>query len=343
MYKTEKIEARQLAQKNIKTLINLTISIAYGLLLSSLSNNLFRDRNSYIRYAENIDFIKNRFQVDTIIFNEPVFWLYNKFLLTFFSPDLIPKVGVFIIAFSIAFLILKHSKSVIHSIIGITLLFYVPFTFHLQLVVLRQGIASAMLLWAVYFLWENKLKFLIFCFFLGLLHVSFFIVFSVLLMNFVLEKFIKSPLLKISIIGVFFYSSSFILVTTARDLGVRQAQSDGLTTVNSGGGGFILFLFMLSILYFKGLNNVFRDKYAQVATLGIIIYLAFYFTLPVSGRIISTFMPFLYIYMVSTNNLKILTASLIFLCINIYIFKGAISGGSLTSYGEYVLNKLLTL
>jgi len=324
---------------NINFYTALIVSLFYAFYLSYLSNDFFRDRENYILYAMFFDDLGRDSSLLFYLFNEPLFLYYNKVLSFVFNPEAVPKFGVFFIAFTLSYLILKHSKNILLSIIGLSLLFFVPYTFHLQLVVLRQGIATALLIWFVYLFWGRKIFYLL-SFVLSFFHVSFFIVFFILFYDYILAKYIKNIQIRLFLITITTFLGSFFLLKVASNLGVRQAQSSHLEVNENGGGGFIIFSFILMFLFFRGFNNVYSNKYGRVAALGLITYLAFYFTLPVSGRIIATFLPFFYIYVVSYKNLKVTFAAVVFLIINIYLYYNSIVGGSLTLEGIRYLDNI---
>jgi hypothetical protein len=93
-------------------------------------------------------------------------------------------------------------------------------------------------------------------------------------------------------------------------------------------------------MFLRGVNNMYSDSYGRIALLGCVTYLAFYFTLPVSGRLIASFLPFYYIYYVSSGNKKTFFAGLVFLIVNIVLFYGAITNGSLTIVGANYVQSL---
>lgn len=324
-------------KRQVKTLISIFVSTLYASILSLLSNDFFRDRENYILYAFYVDSKADRYSSIAYFFNEPLFIAYNKLLLYVFTPEMVPKVGVFFIAFTFSYFIFKYSKDMLLAILGLLLLFFVAYTFHLQLVVLRQGVATALLLWLVYLFWDKKILFPL-IFLLSLIHVSFFIVFFILFYDYILSKYVENIKVRIFWILTTTFIGSFFLVSLGSSLGVRQAESSSLDVSKAGGGGFILFVFVLLFLFFRGFNNVYSDKYGRIAVLGIVAYLALYFTTPISGRLISTFLPFLYIYIVSYKNLKVIFAAIIFLIVNTYLYYDSIVGGSLSFEGVQHLN-----
>lgn len=324
----------------IKIIGSILISIVYATLLSILPNYIFRDRDEYIVYAIYSNDILKNYSFESVFFNEPLFLIYNSILSNFFPAQLVPKVGVFFITFTLSYFILIYAKSFLKILLGFFLLFFVSYTFHLQLVVLRQGIATAIFMWFVHFFWGQK-KFYPLCFTLPFFHASFFIIIPVLLYDNFLSRYFKNIKTKIVIISISMIALSLILLKVAADLGVRQATEDHLLNNENSGGGFILFAFIFIFLFFRGLNNVYNDKYGRISILGLIIYLMFYFSIPISGRIIATFLPFMYVYIISSKNYKILFASIAFLIINMYLFYSSVTGGSLTLEGVRYLDNIL--
>lgn len=325
--------------ESVRMFLSLVISFFYALILSSLPNIFFRDRDNYIIYAWNFESISNSYSGLTYLFNEPLFLAYNSFLSYFFAPETVPKISVFFIAFTLAYLILKHSNTLLHAILGFSLLFFVSYTFHLQLVILRQGIATCLFLWFVHFYWGSR-KFYFLCGILPFIHIVFFIIVFLLFYDRFLSLKVKDSKLKVFLIASSIFVLSFIVYRIANTLGLRQAQGEGVID-SSGGGGFILFLFVFLFLFFRGLNNVYNDKYGRVSLLGLIAYLAFYFTLPISGRVIGSFLPFIYIYIVSSNNPKVIFSAIIFFLVNAFLYIGSISNGSLTFDGVRYLNQII--
>jgi hypothetical protein len=318
-------------------LFYIIISIFYGLLLSSWPNDFFKDRENYRRYAESFELLSNKYDSVVYFFNEPLFLFYNNFLSHFFAPEQVPQVSVFIIAATLAFFILKYARSYPMIFVGFGFLFFISYTFHLQLVVLRQGLATAFLLWFVCFFYEKK-PFYPLCFLLSFFHISFLIVFFILFYEKVLSTRIKNLNLRMIFYFISLLIISFFMLKVASSLGIRQAEGEHLLNSSNGGGGFLLFGFVLLFFYLRGFGNVYKSAYGKIALLGVLAYLAFYFTIPISGRLISTYLPFFYIYVISCSSLKVYFAACIFFLVNLFLFTSSIAGGSLTTIGVNNLN-----
>lgn len=321
----------------------LACALMYALLLASFPNELFRDRDSYVNYAAwNIDILDN-YSGLSVFFNEPFFLLYNYLLSFAFRPESVPQITVFIISFSFSFVILKKSRNLFVTIFALLSLVFISYSFHQQLVVLRQGLATAVLLWVVYF-WPNKLKLIFFTtFLLGFIHTSFFIIFFVLCSDNLLKKILPNFKFRVLFLISIIFISSLFMLKVADFLGVRQATSSHVVNNENGGGGFLLFLFMLLTLFFHGFKRVLSSVYGYITLIGLVIYLGFYFTIPVSGRVVGTFIPFYLIYIASNFYPKVFFPYVLFFIVNILLFYYSVTGGSLTLEGVEYLNKLLRL
>lgn len=322
---------------------SIILSLFYALLLVALPNDLFRDRGNYIRYANIAEYIKRPFEISVYFFTEPFFYYYNKLLLIFISPDIIPKVAVFLIAYTTMYFILSSSRSYYGAALSALLLFFMPFTFHLQLVVLRQAIATAGFIWAVYYFWDNKKILFLSCFLMSLIHVSFFVILFILVVEYLFEKFFKNPKINILGLAIVLFTSSFAFLQLAKQLGVRQANQDHVQgAASSVGGAFILFIFMLVCIYLNGFNKTYSNKFGRLAIIGLVAYIALYFTTAIPGRLMSSFLPFIYIYIAYSKNWKILIAASILLIANLFIFTSSVIEGSLSYIGAINLQRLLS-
>jgi hypothetical protein len=238
--------------------------------------------------------------------------------------------------------LLFFSKNNIAFILGIISLIFISYTFHLQFVILRQGFAATLfLIFTVFFYYKRY--YLTLVLFLGFIHSSFFLIWFVIFADKFLSVFISNFNYMVFILLVLIIVSSFSMLHVAQYLGLRQSVGSDLTDNSNGGGGFVLFLFLFLCLYASNFNKMILNPIGYVALIGFVIYLGFYFTVPVSGRVISTFLPFYYIYFVSNFYPKVFYPALVFVLVNIIIFYNSIVNGSLTIDGINYLNNLLGL
>lgn len=76
-----------------------------------------------------------------------------------------------------------------------------------------------------------------------------------------------------------------------------------------------------------------EDGFYVVALMGISVYLGMYFFSPFSGRLITSFLPFIICLMCMFGNLRALFLLTFFLIINSIVFKNTIEHNSLTDHG----------
>ena len=119
------------------------------------------------------------------------------------------------------------------------------------------------------------------------------------------------------------------LVFVGSYLGIRQVDEISNSSNSVSGGFFIIWLFIFTYIIYMNKKQL-MNKYFTLSIIFLTIYLTSYFTNPVAGRLMGTFVPFILITfgkMKSENSIPLL----IFLfCIFLLTFSSSISGGSLT-------------
>ncbi|NVP02084.1 EpsG family protein [Photobacterium damselae subsp. damselae] len=309
----------------MKYLLVSVVSFIYASILSSIPSVYFRDRVNYYIYAKDFDRISSQYSTfSSKLFNEPIFLYINNFF-SFISSDKLILYFVFFIAFTCSFMILNYSRNAMYGLLGLCLLFFIPQTFHLQLVILRQGIATSLLLWFIFFN-HNKLdyKLLLFVLLLSFIHTSFFILLGMLLIDKILID--KNIRFFAQLTYGIFIGFSYHLIGIV--FSIRQVTESHMESVGSVSG--ISFIIWSSILYY--IYRYYRatnDIIILISIYGLIFYLSNYFISPISGRIFSTFLPFILITLLK-NMTKQRVVILIFLLLsNLLIFPTTISNNSL--------------
>jgi hypothetical protein len=314
----------------------------YAVVAASIPNAYFRDRTNYITYAvDSVGIFANYENWLVILFNEPLFLLINGALSYFFHADSVPYVFVFFIAFTLFFVVVKKSKNVLTASVAILLLIFTAQVFHLQLVILRQGIATALFVWLVYYCWQTK-KFYFFLPILGLIHSSFFIVTAMFYIDKLTTGYISQrPTIRLAVQFIFGLVVSLLGLYIAAALGMRQAsESHILGPVSVGGGNFILWSIVLITLVSLSTRRLYSDPFYIVAMLGLCFYLALYFFSPISGRIVGVFLPFCLVAITSSFSGRVLFIMFFVLIVNFFMFFGAIESNSLTDSGVRYLSSL---
>ncbi|MEQ5634069.1 EpsG family protein [Providencia manganoxydans] len=313
------------------------VAVVYAIALSSLPNEFFRDRGNYIIYASDTDNIISRYTGLSLFSNEPLFLLINKFSSLFLSPELVPKLFVFFISFTICFFILYKSENFIIGLLGLIAILLLPQGFHLQFVILRQGIATCILLWITYFFWSKK-YYLFYVFLIGFIHSGVFIIFAFLVLDKLFLSFISKKITyRILFLLAFSILVSFFIMPLAEILTMRQAKEHVADNITISGGNFILYGFILIALLTQKKEIHRLDGIYNIAIIGLSIYIGMYFFTQLSGRLISSFIPFIICTLCYFGNARAYVLLILIIVINSIIFINTIVNNSLTNEGVRML------
>lgn len=318
-------------------------AVFYAVVTAAFPNAYFRDRDNYISYATDSATILSSYDsLLLVLVNEPLFLLLNAFFSLFLPAELVPAVFVFFIAFTLFYILVKKAKNALLAIAAVMLIFFTAQVFHLQLVVLRQGVATSLFMWLAYFLWQKKSFYLLLPV-LGFIHSSFFIVAAVFYADkfttlFIGRKIFIRLLMQI-ILGL---AVSLVGLYIAAILGVRQASADHVMgPVAVGGGNFILWSLVLVTLMSLSTKKLMSDPFYIIALLGLAFYLSMYFLSPISGRLIAAFLPFCVAAITMSLSGRVLFVLLFVLVVNFMMFFSVIEGNSLTDSGVQYLSSYL--
>lgn len=322
--------------------LSLFICFIYIFSVSFVNNDFFRDRYIYASlYAENSRYILDEYSGYEILTNEPVFLYFNVFLSKIFSPEHIVYLYVFTIVSFSSILLWRFSGNFMIYIISLLILFFSPYLFHFQFVILRQSLATFIFLIPFIFVEKKILKYTI-IFFAPFVHSSFFIIIAFYYAYvFLRAKFSLNKVLVIFFIASLIFNAVFFTVGTF--LGFRQLNESHITGgVSVGGGAFILFAFVF--LYIFKIYNYIKDDLYDFCLILTMFFLVTYFVIPVSGRMMSTiFFMILLVLVRSANTLNIV---FLFFLLSISLFSahlGYISNGSLNVKLDMVLDFILHL
>ncbi|KAF2334164.1 EpsG family protein [Flavobacterium ginsenosidimutans] len=311
-------------------LLYFTISLVYAFWLAGLPSEIFRDRNNYEVYATDYDMLLELYiSTYTIFAREPVFLYFNKWLSVFNDPITTIQIFVFFICFSLSFFILKTSRNFVIAVLFFLFMFFNAQAFAIQLVTLRQGIGLGFLLWYILYVKKyNYLNLVKFTAILGFIHTSFLIVAFLLFVDwFVLNKTkYKSFNFRLFFLATISIFINLLLFAITKLIGAKQDYSD--FEFSSGGGAFILwFTVFVYILVFKPKTyELTKDKYMHALTIsGLVIYLTSYFLTPIAGRIIGTYLPFVFYILMYRPKLQdiIFIITVIFVFIILFVNGGA--------------------
>ncbi|MCH7315765.1 EpsG family protein [Acinetobacter sp. ANC 3882] len=301
----------------IYCIISYSILLIYIFVLWHLPNDWFRDRDVYLIYAKNYDtFLKSEDPLKQLV-NEPLFsqiaGLFSNY------PEFFPICMSIFIASIYFILVIKKSKNIVIFFLATSLLFFNTFLIFPQLFQQRQGLATAFFLMIFFFIKRQRNRIILSCI-LPFIHVVFFIITPIYIIYelYLQHKEKTKIILSTSLTTIIF---SLLSISLMYMIGFRQADLYNTLNEGRGGGSFLLHLFLLIYIYFWG-NRYDQRLYGWVL-LGLTFYIFSYFIFPASGRLFSSFYPFILIYLVSRDKLQDLAILFLMNIVFIYLFFSA--------------------
>ncbi|APC14025.1 hypothetical protein FT666_06615 [Providencia rettgeri] len=291
---------------NKNKLILLILCLAYASMLTFLIDaDYLRDRSSYSGYYALIsdDMLANAYNNSLIklLTEEPIFLLINIFISKVLNINnlIIPSIYVFFITYCFSYLTLKRAYNPFFFALCFCMLVLISMSLHAQLVVLRQSIATCIML---YFIQKksNINKLIIITIICAFIHNSFFILtlfFSI--MGIFNKSLSKNKWIFISIFISIFFTSSFYFI--GKYFSFRQMDFLNHENVATGYGLF-LWGSCLVVILIKNINNRSPSLVDLVSLFGLIFYTLNYYFLPIGGRLLITFIPFILISLTSNFN-----------------------------------------
>lgn len=258
----------------------LLIALIYASLLASVPMEGLMDRDNYLNAARVSPLILAHYFDQGILVgltNEPVWLGINSILGFFLEPDVVVRIVVFFSAFTVAYLVLKHSKQ--HFILLILVLLF-PLVIKNFVVHLRQGVAIAF--FAIGWFASGKKTKYVFYAMSPLIHSSFFLILPLMFLREVLTRLHFSIDVK-AIVYVFAGVTIGIFIGfLAALLGARQAETTAAMGSDVSGVGFVMWALIALLLLLQGRSFLDKNAFAIGALL---FYLATYFLTPIAGRV----------------------------------------------------------
>lgn len=279
----------------------LIISFIYIYIISTFPNDWFRDRNFYLIYANEAESIIESSGLGIGLFvNEPIFLRLAQFFGNHLSADLFPiAMSIFVASIYVLTLVFK-SRTIIMFLLGVMSLVVVGYLQTAQVMVLRQGVATAIFLIA-FLLIKNEKKKLAVCLSLALFHSVFFIISGIyaLYIFYLKNKGTKQMLLIVAFVAAILFASSSFLLSY---LGFRQAELYSTQTSAGGGGSFVLSILIFIYLYLFG-NKEDKQLY-DWSLIGLVLFIVGYFLFFSAGRLYVSFFPFILMLLVTKSRLQ---------------------------------------
>lgn len=317
----------------VQKIIFYILALCYAFFLSILPNDIFRDRSGYVIYAEEANlYLINAYNYGVIsfLFSEPIFLIISHVIGLIIGVNLVPIFFVFVSGFIYFYSVLKESSDALSRLLVCVLIFSSPGFIHLQNVVLRQGFATAILL-LVCISTSDRKKWLVTCFVLGFIHNSFFLIGFLIFFDYILSIFNIKDIFKYFIFLVSFFTFGLFSNFLFSSIEFKQSNFIVMSDMSVSGFAFALWLGVLFLIIFRIKKYNIKYDVDTIAIVGLIFYLSMYFLSPIGGRVILSFLPFIFLSIVKNLDRITLLFILLFLFVNLTIFRTVISANSLNS------------
>lgn len=258
----------------------LLIALFYASLLASLPMEGLMDRDNYLNAARVSPLTLAHYFDQGILVgltNEPVWLGINSILGFSLEPDVVVRIAVFFSAFTVAYLVLKHSNQ--HFILLILVLLF-PLVIKNFIVHLRQGVAIAF--FAIGWFASGKKTKYVFYTMSPLTHSSFFLILPLMFLREVLTRLRLAIDVKAIVYVLSGVTVGISIVFLASLLGARQADTTALMDSGVSGVGFVMWALIALLLVLQGRSFLDKNTFAIGALL---FYLATYFLTPIAGRL----------------------------------------------------------
>lgn len=327
-----------------KRALYLLFSFLFALKLACLDDILFKDRGNYLIYLNNMDLKLEGIINSGIIFFEPLFYVLNSLLLFFLLPENALFAWILFVCFTIIYFSFRVASNIFLSSLLILLIFFQPQTFALMLVTTRQGIGLAILMWVLLSI-KNEKYFIYALILSGFIHVSFFLVAFIYIIGFYFDSKEIKYITKYLIIGSISLVLNLAFYFLLNHLNLKQTYYLEHVSEVSGGAFVMWSIIFIYLLAFKKKLLFSEFLFVRIAynfsVIGLILYLTSYFLSPIAGRIIGTFIPFIYFLLLYKIKVRDFFFVIFLLTLNIYLFFNGVAEGFLNVRLNVFLDNLL--
>ncbi|WP_228721872.1 EpsG family protein [Acinetobacter sp. Marseille-Q1623] len=275
----------------ISKIYNLLLGLLVIYLVQLLPSQYLWDRDNYLNYAENSEKILQSYgDLQEVLFNDYFFLKINQLLSYVLSPENLVVFLVSICFLIFYFLINKFSVNSLTFTIGVIFSILIVPILHLEVVAIRQFLATCLVLLSLSY-YSDKNKILIIFLIASLIHSSFFLFFFLFYMdNYIFCRFDKIKRFILNFLLILFLALSYLVI--GNYLGFRQAELYSSYSGAVGGGGFVVVFSLTLYIYFK--YGITRYTYMYNFVLqGFLLFMIFYFfaNSSVSARLLESIFP----------------------------------------------------
>lgn len=294
-------------------IIIIFTSFLYAGSLASIPVDIFMDRDNYIIYAESYNIIFHRYYesgIINVLFNEPLWLLYNCVLSVFLKSEDTVRFTVFISALITAYLTLRFKPK---SFILLVFFLLYPQVLIKYTVHLRQGLAIAIFL--IGYLSSNQTRKLVFISLTPFIHLSFAFVLFIFLIIKMMQKIKMDVYLILMVILISGLAISYVLPIIASVSGARQADEYMFDMTNVSGLGFLFWTAILMLFLLQGKSFIEKNTLPIAA---MVFYLSTYFFIEVTGRIFESMLIIVFLSAMQLSSWRY--TSFIILFISLFAF-----------------------
>lgn len=254
---------------------------------------------------------------------EPLFVVINLTLRYLGAgPDLTLRIIMYFSVWTACFIIIKRAK--IHPLF-VLLIFTFPWLLVNYFMTLRQGLATAFMLFGYYYSSSKSKKYAL-TFTAGLIHYSYFVVISIFIIDEIfkwlrVDRYLYLTLASISSVILF-----FVIILAASQLGFLGESSGYQQKIGLNVGFGFIFWFLILFLFSLQGRLFFQNN--SVVMLSLIFYIVSTIFFPPMSRILQNFMVLILVAGGSlTGQSKIIFWTLIFLHSLYFVLISIASGG----------------
>jgi hypothetical protein len=233
-------------------LLAFLFALIFGILLSHVPTEQFKDFNNYLVYAELslprlLDLLGRGML--PVLANEPVWLLINTVLGAIFPEDTVVRVIIFVTATSTAWLVLTSQP---RHLIWLMVFLLLPVVVKNHLIHLRQGLAIAVFLWG-WFSQGRSSRWLLMCL-APFVHASFFFVLGILWASKAMRYLQIGPDIRTIVFASMGWGTGLGLGWFASALGARQVETYAFSMPQVSGLGFLMWFGILGLWMLEGKN-----------------------------------------------------------------------------------------
>ena len=270
----------------LQKVLLLSFSLAYGFVLQWLPVLQFKDRENYLRYAENSAEILSNFASEGVLAvfaNEPLWLLINSMLALIAGPESVVRIIIFVSGTLFSYVLTRANPE---NALWLIVFLFVPQILKNFITHLRQGLGMA-IFFAGYFSVRPARRWVLMMA-APFIHASFFFILPFVMLPEVLRSMQLDVDGRLLAMAAFSIVASLSLGLVAAMIGARQFAQYDFAMTEVSGLGFAYWLVFCAVIFLQGKS--FLERHQEAAGV-LLFYLLSYFFIEVTARIFESGMP----------------------------------------------------